>query len=319
MKFRKILLCLLAALTLTACQNQETEQPRESEAVEDLEPVQEYVLNADSKWFLGKPTYEQVLEDIKSGNYIPLETPNEYYTEAVIEGNIIHLKVTEKQKEKLLANNEKLARDAEAVFKQLSEKNSVEWNEDFSKVTYHIDYEKILTDSMVKSAVNMEDVVMINVIMYINRKLTTGVSGDVIDTTVINAESGYVLANALMPYEPISISYEDYELSKTQDVAESWVYNGYTEIKMEVKAVDEQKIIFTPLERDKLYTEDESLCLCLDSVYAQDVTVPSDLKEGDIVLLRLDGTYAMHNDGDDIPDIAPLTMVPLKYREAHQN
>lgn len=320
MKFKKVFLCLLAAFTLTGCQTVKQPQPEETEAVTPAAPVQEYNLNEKTKWFIGKPTYEQVLEDIDRQNNTLPANPDEFYTEMVFDKGRMYLKVTEEQKKNLIANNEKLIRGAEAHFKQISERNSVEWNEDFSKVVYHVDYEKSLGGSMVESGVNMTTLVMINSLMYINRTLVTGDSGAAIDTTMINADSGHVLSNALMPYESISISYDDYELSKTQDVSESSEYKDYVEIKMEITDMDENRIIFTPMEKDKFYIEDEKLCLCRDSVYAEEVALPVELNVGDIMVLRLDGTYALHDDGDEIPDIAPKTIIPLKYWEAaHKN
>ena len=32
-------------------------------------------------------------------------------------------------------------------------------------------------------------------------------------------------------------------------------------------------------------------------------------------IFRLDGSYALHEDGDDIPDIAPVAVIPEKYYE----
>ena len=58
---------------------------------------------------------------------------------------------------------------------------------------------------------------------------------------------------------------------------------------------------------------DESLCLCLDSVYAEDVTLPYHIEVGDVFVLRVNGYYAMHEDGDDIPDIAPVAIIPEQY------
>mgnify|MGYP000287887132 FL=1 len=92
-------------------------------------------------------------------------------------------------------------------------------------------------------------------------------------------------------------------------------YDGYIDMKMIVEQVDSDKIIFAPQEKDSFYSNDESLCLCLDSVYADDIKLPHQIEEGDVFVLRLDGSYALHEDGDDIPDIAPVAMIPEKYYE----
>lgn len=327
MKIKKILLCLLTVLTLTGCQSGEvpqetkkTESAAPTEQTEPEEPTEEFILGDNCKWFLGQPSYQQLMADIKAQDYKPLEPGNEYYTSITIDGDELRLEVTEKQKENIIANNVKLAQGAVEVFSQLSDKNTAEWNDDFSNLTFYMDCEKSYGDNVVQSGMNMESVVMLNYVMSINRVLVTGDRDEVINTTVINAESGHILANALMPFEPVSITSKDYEVSKTQDVVETSKYDEYEEVKMEVKSIDENRIIFTPLERDKFYTNDESLCLCLDSVYAEEVAIPTSLKAGDVMVLRVNGMYALHDDGDDIPDIAPLTMVPLKYWEAaHQS
>ena len=54
------------------------------------------------------------------------------------------------------------------------------------------------------------------------------------------------------------------------------------------------------------------LCLCLDSVYAEELAIPNSLKSGDVMVLRVNGMYVLNDDGDDI---VPLTMVSLKYRK----
>lgn len=84
-------------------------------------------------------------------------------------------------------------------------------------------------------------------------------------------------------------------------------------MKMTVKEIETDKIIFTPEKNGSFYTNDESLCLCLDSVYADEVNLPYHIEKGDVFVLRVDGTYALHEDGDDIPDIAPAAMIPEKY------
>ena len=37
------------------------------------------------------------------------------------------------------------------------------------------------------------------------------------------------------------------------------------------------------------------------------------LSKGDQVYLTLNGNYALHDDGDEIPDIAPMAIIPVQY------
>lgn len=53
--------------------------------------------------------------------------------------------------------------------------------------------------------------------------------------------------------------------------------------------------------------------MCLDSVYGEDVFIPYQLSKGDQVYLTLNGNYALHDDGDEIPDIAPMAIIPVQY------
>ena len=128
-----------------------------------------------------------------------------------------------------------------------------------------------------------------------------------------NATSGYILSKGLFPYESFTLTQNDWILSEKQDVLLSSNYDGYTDMKMTVKEIEIDKIIFTPEKNGSFYTNDESLCLCLDSVYADEVNLPYHIEKGDVFVLRVDGTYALHEDGDGIPDIAPAAMIPEKY------
>ena len=41
--------------------------------------------------------------------------------------------------------------------------------------------------------------------------------------------------------------------------------------------------------------------------------MPYQLSKGDQVYLTLNGNYALHDDGDEIPDIAPMAIIPVQY------
>ena len=88
---------------------------------------------------------------------------------------------------------------------------------------------------------------------------------------------------------------------------------GYSYVLATVAEVSDQKIIFEPDGESGMYQADPQLCLCLDSNYADDVHLPYGLEAGDKVYLALDGLYAIHEDGDDIPDIWPAALVPEEY------
>ena len=45
----------------------------------------------------------------------------------------------------------------------------------------------------------------------------------------------------------------------------------------------------------------------------EDVYLPYQMNEQDTFYLELDGMYALHEDGDHIQDIAPLSIIPSQY------
>ena len=148
-----------------------------------------------------------------------------------------------------------------------------------------------------------------------NRILTTKDSDIGITVTLKNGGSGHILSDACYPYQAISFTQSDWESSKQQDVEIPSAREGYTKLFVRVAEVDEQRIIFTPEEGRTLYAEDAQLELCLDSVYADDVYIPYQLKQDDALVLEVNGRYALHEDGDDIADIAPISIIPKRYIE----
>lgn len=110
----------------------------------------------------------------------------------------------------------------------------------------------------------------------------------------------------------IILTDKDWKKSEKEDVNISSKYEGYTRIETTIEEITEDKIIFQPSSEQKLYN-DERLELCLDSVYAEGVYIPYGLTKGDQVSIMVNGKYAFHDDGNDIPDIAPIFIIPSQY------
>ena len=146
-----------------------------------------------------------------------------------------------------------------------------------------------------------------------NQVLLTGDCNAAVDLEVINTDSGHKVADAVFPYESLSITDKDWTASQTADVDKPSSMEGYSYVLATVAEVSDQKIIFEPDGESGMYQDDPQLCLCLDSNYADDVHLPYGLEAGDKVYLALDGLYAIHEDGDDIPDIWPIALVPEEY------
>lgn len=146
-----------------------------------------------------------------------------------------------------------------------------------------------------------------------NRILTTKDSDIGIAVTLVNAASGHTLSNAYYPYQAVTFSQEDWETSQQQDVVTPSARKSYSTLSATVDAIDEQRIIFSLAQARTLYPQDATVELCLDSVYADDVYIPYQLQKEDALVLEVDGRYALHEDGDAIPDIAPISIIPKRY------
>ncbi len=326
MKLKKLIPCLLAVLILTGCQKGETPVAQEPEAAAQeqeaekptvpKEELSKYVFPYEDRWILGQSSYEQLLSDIEHQDYKPLPPINDFYSYIECEEHKnTTIWVSEEQKQALIANNLKLAKELAEFYSSTEDIFTVEWADDYSSVTERVRMEDFYPDNIMKIYGRAGQCLLLEQFIRMNRVLSTDDQFAPIYVTYKNANSGYIIASSLMPYEGIVFNEKDYELSKTQDVLITSEYEGLEEIKMAVKKIDGNKIIFTPQESGSFYAEDDSLCICLDTVYADSVAFPDNIKVGDIYVLRVDGNYAIHDDGDDIPDIAPETIVPLKYLE----
>lgn len=296
---RKILLtCLFLLLILSGCQK---------------EPISEYRLPDMSIWFLGRDSYTPITDFDFQKERDSFTLDSEYGSNTILEDNCLILEANDTQKKALIKNNLALAKKAIPNIKSISKKNEVEWSEDCSSVTFTLDYNTCLTNDHQKAIETYYHFTWINSILRTNRILLTGDCDTILKVTVRNADSGHIVSTSLLPYEPMEVNSIDWAKSETEDVTVQHKYEEYVPIKMSLKEYDGEKMIFTPEKSDSLYTKDDSLCLCLDSVYAENVVLPYNIKKGDEFVLRVDGLYAIHEDGDNIPDIQPKSMIPARY------
>lgn len=294
MKHGRLGLCVFLLLALSGCQEEEGS---------------EYILPIGSQYFLGKESYA----DIDNHETDSFSLDSTYANEVTVEDEYLILEANDSQVKKLIENNQKMMEEIAQEFEAINDHFSVEWSDDYSSVIFNVDSEGLFSDDPNDALENMSHSFWINYILQTNRILMTHDCDIAIDVTYKNANSGYILSKGLFPYESFTLTENDWILSEKQDVLLSSNYDGYTDMKMTVKEIETDKIIFTPEKNGSFYTNDESLCLCLDSVYADDVNLPYHIEEGDVFVLRVDGNYALHEDGDDIPDIAPAAMIPEKY------
>lgn len=275
------------------------------------EPVSEYVLPVESQYFLGKDSYASV----KDHDIDDFHLDSAYADEVKVEEDCLILEASDSQIKNLIENNRTILKEIAREYESIKDDYSVEWSDDYSSVTFCVDDEGLFPGNMTEALENMNHTFWISTILQTNRALIDQDCDTAVNVTYKNVESGYVLSEGLFPYEPFTITQEDWQLSQSQDVIRSLEYDGYIDMKMTVKEADEDKLIFTPQEKDSFYADDENLCLCLDSVYADEVTLPHSIEEGDVFVVRVDGSYALHEDGDDIPDIAPVAVIPERYYE----
>ena len=289
-----IRICVVLLFILSGCQQEQSS---------------EYILPIGSQYFLGKTSYASVKEhDTDSFNL-----DKTYANEVTIEYDYLIIEANTTQVQNLINNNQKLMEEITQEFEAINDQLSVEWSEDYASVIFDVNSDILFSDNPMEALENTGHTFWINYILQVNRILLTGDSDIAVNVTYQNADSGHILSQGMFPYESLTITQDDWELSNSQDVLLSSEYEGYVDLKMTVKEVDSDKIIFTPQDNDTFYMDDASLCLCLDSVYAEDVTLPYHVEAGDVFVLRVNGYYAMHEDGDDIPDIAPVTIIPEQY------
>lgn len=298
-KIKKIVSVVIAMsilLSLSACGSRE-------------EPT-EYRFANYYKYFLGQPYYENI---IKAQEPDTITIDKKYGDNAYFEGDYFIVQANDEQRDALIQQNEKLLEQAGIELKAMKEDYDVNVSEDFSLVEFYLDdtyFSNVFSEGAFELGGNLLSIISI---VLSNRVLLTGDCDVCIDVSIINLNSQHIVADALFPYEKITIRDTDWTNSETSDVELSSAYEGYTMMDAVIKSIDEQKIVFAPIATFSLYPEDQQLELCFDSVYADEVYFPYDLEVDMEVQLLLDGMYALHEDGDAIPDIAPAAMIPKKY------
>ncbi len=298
MKRKLLLTCLFLLLILSGCQK---------------EPIVKYRLPDISIWFLGRDSYTPITDFDFEKERDSFTLDSAYGSNTTLEDKYLILEANDTQKKALIENNLALAKKAIPHIKSISKKNEVEWSEDCSSVTFTLDYNTCLTNDHLKSFKAFYHFTWINSILRTNRILLTGDCDTTLKVTIRNADSGHIVSTSLLPYEPMDINSIDWAKSTTEDVTVQHKYEEYVPMKMTLKEYDGKKMIFSPEKNDSLYTNDDSLCLCLDSDYAENMCPPYHIKKGDVFILRVNGLYAVHEDGDNIPDIQPASMIPERY------
>ncbi len=330
MKFGKMLLSLLLILALCGCgepvsdeisenpENPENEEISEKAENEDTAAeygnVKEYRLPRAAEWFIGKDSFDKLYEYIDNDESVIYGMDSRYGSNPVVDDGDLLILADDDQKNNIIQNNLKLMEQGVAKIKTMAEENMVEWSDDFSSITYTVDESTIWgdLDNFEAAARKSTQFVWMNQLLLINRVLYSCDCNAAIRIIYKNVNSGHIVTSGIFPYEGITMSYDDWKKSSTEDVLRSSAFEEDADLRMAVKEISPEKIIFTPIDNEQFYKDDESLCLCRGSVY-DEVIVPHDLAAGDVVILRLNGLYAVHDDGDDIPDIAPKALIPERY------
>ena len=301
---RKIsIIALTFLIILCGCSSKDKE--------EKIDEVKEYRFASYYSWFLGKEYYEDLMSYQSSDNQT-IDIGKEYGEKAYLDGEYLIVEASEQQKNALIAQNDKLLQQAIDVFSSIEKGFDVNVGDDYKTLSILMNQKSmqdVFSDDTFDTGINILGIInLINA----NRVLQTGDSNACVEVTIQNLNSGNIVSKALFPYESISLTDKDWEKSETEDVMISSKYEEYTRIEATIEEITEEKIIFQPSSEQQLY-DDERLELCLDSVYAEDVYIPYGLTKGDKVSLMVNGMYAIHDDGNDIPDLAPISIIPLQY------
>ncbi len=308
---RKILAVMLSVamiFVMTACAGDSTEE--NGDGNQDLTEYRfssTYVLVLRDKDEEDILNYDQAVEDV-------FGIDAQYGQEAHLEDNFLFIKATVEQKNALIDHNDELLKQFSEQLSQKNEAYKVEYSKDYSAMKIHMDYEEFEKAFSGGEMFDFGlDIMSVTSLVLANRVLSNADSSDCIEVEIINADSGFVVNKGLFPYESINMTYEDWQKSQSEDVTSSSELEGYDRIKATITEITDEKIIFEPADDAKFYADDDRLELCIDSVYADDVYLDCQLSAGEEVVLNVDGKYALHEDQDDIPDIAPVSVIPAKY------
>lgn len=274
--------------------------------------TEEYRFAGYYNWFLGQEEYKDALSFFID-NDDNLHISDQFASQVYRDGEYLILEATGQQRDALVEQNRKLLDQAIEEICMRDDTADVEYAQDWSSVTFHLNIENFEEAFSAAGLGLMGDMLGITSMILSNQVLLTGDCNAAVDLEVINTESGHKVADAVFPYESLSITDKDWTASQTADVDKPSSMEGYSYVLATVAEVSDQKIIFEPDGASGMYQDDPQLCLCLDSNYADDVHLPYGLEAGDKVYLALDGLYAIHEDGDDIPDIWPIALVPEEY------
>ncbi len=301
---RKIsIIALTFLIILCGCSSKDKE--------EKIDEVKEYRFASYYSWFLGKEYYEDLMSYQSSDNQT-IDIGKEYGEKAYLDGEYLIVEASEQQKNALIAQNDKLLQQAIDEFSSIEKGFDVNVGDDYKTLSILMNQKSmqdVFSDDTFDTGINILGIISL---INANRVLQTGDSNACVEVTIQNLNSGNIVSKALFPYESISLTDKDWEKSETEDVMISSKYEKYTRIEATIEEITEEKIIFQPSSEQQLY-DDERLELCLDSVYAEDVYIPYGLTKGDKVSLMVNGMYAIHDDGNDIPDLAPISIIPLQY------
>ena len=269
--------------------------------------LKEYRLRA--YWFIGQENYEDIFTYVTSDDEEQLSIDKKYGADIYEEGDSLVITADEEQKNALIEKNRSLIEQASEEFRAGEPLCRTEYEEDYSQITFFINAEESREDIFKR----LGHAFSIMCMVMTNRVLVTGDSDTCIKVTVKNAESGYTAAKSLWPYEQLNITDNDLEESHNHDVKISSKLKDYNILKATVVEKTDDKIILEPDNGSEMYADDSKLAICLDSVYAEDLTFPHEINIGDRFVLYTDGKYALHDDGDDIPDISAAAVIPDRY------
>ena len=303
MKKHYIILILTGVLLLTSCgQNKHVETEKETGNT--------YRFLAYYDWFLGQDEYVDFWES-ESG---PVYELNPQYGNSIdYDGKYLLITADESQRQALLKQNENLLEEAVSVLETSDDRFLVSYDTNYEKVTLTIDNMQNEMVTQLFAANNLElmrQYLGVVSIALANRILLTGDCNSILVTEIINGDSGYIAATALFPFQSLTLTDEDWLKSQNEDVLLSAEYAGYDWMDFTIEEADDIHLILKPADEEReFYFDDERLEICLDSVYAEDLFLPYGLKAQDKVSFLVDGLYAIHDDGNNIPDIAPMALM----------
>ena len=295
-----IISCLL--ILITGCQSQDGSQQAN---------LTEYRFTGYYDWFLGKEEYEDFMTYFSNDQSLKIDS--QYGEKIYRDGEYLIIEATDEQKQALINQNKQLIEQATQEFMKMGEDYQMDYSDDYSSMTIWIDQEHfvdIFSSETFQVGGNMLGIISL---VTASRVLTTGDCDSAVKIHIINLDSDYQVAEAIFPYESIQITSQDWLTSQQNDVTDSSKLEGYSRVLATVIEKNDNQIFFKPESTSSDYQKDEKLCLCLDSVYGEDVFMPYQLSKGDQVYLTLNGNYALHDDGDEIPDIAPMAIIPVQY------